>query len=64
MTSLLAEFIIFAYFLRGPGGRGPWPGPNTNSVSHVFNLLNCFYQQIEFIIAPETLEINMDCHVF
>uniref|UniRef100_A0A674PAU5 Single stranded DNA binding protein 4 n=1 Tax=Takifugu rubripes TaxID=31033 RepID=A0A674PAU5_TAKRU len=29
-------------YILGPGGRGPWPGPNTNSVSQVFNLLNCF----------------------
>lgn len=23
----------FLFCLRGPGGRGPWPGPNANSVS-------------------------------
>lgn len=24
---------LFICSLRGPGGRGPWPNPNTNSVS-------------------------------
>lgn len=48
MYTLLCKFSVLLssvsqlFFLchcspRGPGGRGPWPNPNTNSVSH--NLL-------------------------
>lgn len=34
-VNLLFKSLLF-FFLRGPGGRGPWPGPNTNSVSRSF----------------------------
>uniref|UniRef100_A0A3Q3VW76 Uncharacterized protein n=1 Tax=Mola mola TaxID=94237 RepID=A0A3Q3VW76_MOLML len=27
-------FITFLCFLRGPGGRGPWPNPNSNSIAY------------------------------
>lgn len=52
------NFRIFVFLLRGPGGRGPWPGPNTNSVSGILlSMFNSFYQLILFII--ETLLFSM-----
>lgn len=52
------NFRIFAFLLRGPGGRGPWPGPNTNSVSGILlSMFNGFYQLFLFII--ETLLFGM-----
>lgn len=32
IVGLLSKLFFF-FPLRGPGGRGPWPGPNANSVS-------------------------------
>lgn len=36
----ISSSLLFA--LRGPGGRGPWPGPNANSVSHKLMKLKGF----------------------
>lgn len=45
-------------FCRGPGGRGPWPGPNTNSVSRIFR--NHFKLLIKLLLNYETI-LNERC---
>lgn len=45
----LDNFKSLAGILRGPGGRGPWPNPNNNSVSHslsrlLFAMIGCLYK--------------------
>lgn len=37
--AVLFLIALSVFISRGPGGRGPWPNPNTNSVSHILSHL-------------------------